>query len=176
VCSMDLLRGLLGTTNPVRLPPVRFQYGACWQLRGVYHPAEFLLACTRFLPASAMLIIEGGDHPPALQAYLASIAISPTAELPSGTSWPRQERIVLPAYEVHLLGMAELVQHCSARELCVHIFAHDDQQVLLEALDAFQPPGLVYLAGTFAREVVSAAATTLRCHFTSFSNPHNNAP
>ncbi len=110
----------------------------CWRVTGDVrdHPALFR-SLPLLLPDDSVLVFEGGRHSKEFRAFVAEHAVPALAEIQRGTAWPRQRTYHLPTTRPFLEKLADHTEHCAAPEVCEHLHAYKDRDVLLQWFDAF---------------------------------------
>jgi hypothetical protein len=109
----------------------------CWRLTGVSDHSAFFRNLPALLPADAVLVLEGGLQPADLRAFIQRNEVPTAMKIAAGTVWPRSTVHHISATATILKELADLTEDRAAPEVCDHLHAYRDGEVLLEWYDAF---------------------------------------
>lgn len=103
-----------------------------------------------FLPADAVLVLEGGRHTRELRAFLDKHKLPTTARVIAGTIWPAQRSYHLPTTAAFLRDLADRTECCAGPEVCEHLQVYREDELLLQWFDAFSEP--LYVSKSVPRD------------------------
>lgn len=153
----------MNNTTPSFIPDASF-----WEVSSPQDYKQFFKALPQVLPGGSILYMEGTAISTRVREFLLAQVIAPPITIPRGTIWPRPQTYHLPVTEPNLQGLAELAQTMAGPEICDHLIAYQDDQVLLIWYDALLDSPL-YLSKTIAEKSVRSFCRTLHCHYAPFS-------
>lgn len=134
--------------------------GRCWRLAAVVDHSAFFRNLPELLPRGAVIVLEGGRHPEDLQAFIRKHEVVAGVNVAAGTAWPRQRMHHLPATPEVLGALADLTEHCAAPEVCAHLHAYENDEVLLQWFDAFSEP--LYVSTLISQDRLERFCSALR--------------
>jgi hypothetical protein len=134
-----------------------------WKVSGCTDPSRFFKALVLLVPSEAVIMLEGGVHPPLLRALLEeqNTLVHPRPAL--GTLWPAAPCFCVPATAEILERLAALSQSLPYPEVCEHLHVFTGERVLLSGYDAFADP--FYLAGDLPEGAVRSFCTDAQCSY-----------
>ena len=133
--------------------------GHAWRLNGAIDHSAFFRNLSQILSPDAVLVLEGGMHPEPLRAFLRKEELPAGKKLPTGTLWPAPSVYHLRALPAVLNQLSELTDQCAAPEVCDHLHAYRDDEILVQWFDAFTSP--LYVSKQVAKEQVQQFAAVL---------------
>ena len=136
---MSFLAKIFGTATEEERQGISIGDTVGCEVPGIRDLSEFLRALPELLPQGSILYLEGTSAPDVI-AFLERHPAPYTNKVAAGTIWPRPTFFhiqITPDTMHELAGLCEI--HATA-EVCFHVHAYRDGQVLVEQYDAFSQP------------------------------------
>ena len=154
----------------LRIVPKSERDGICiksdtvWEVAGIKDKklADFFRALPSLLPQDSILYLES-TYSKRIVDFLMANAAKETRKVAIGTIWPRPNFFHIVISESNMTELARLSERCATPEVCIHVHAYKNANVLLEWYDAFAQP--LWLSPEISKAKVAEFCGHLECHF-----------
>lgn len=166
---MGLLAKIFGAVSwsemkGIHLDPMR----PVWELYGSANFCSLFQALPALLPQDSVLYFEGGHPSGDLAEFLKENAVPERVHVAYGTIWPRPLVTHVPATEITMSRLANLMRSRPTHELADHFHVYNNQTVVLECYDAFFQP--MWLTADFPEEQIRVFAERLGMTYKRIDN------
>lgn len=138
---------------------LRFSEAEHWSLEPSRDPELFFRSLADFAPEGSIAYLE--DSTDVRYAdYLRPLVVANPTTMGTATIFPKPDRFHVPATEMVLRGLADLVSDEGSAFPVFHFALYEEERVLLEWLDVFHDDEMV-LSSSFPEAVINQFASAL---------------
>jgi hypothetical protein len=126
----------LGAVPKEEREGISMGFVAAWEVSVVKNLSDFLRGLPNLLPEGSILYLEGTEARDAI-TFLKRNSAKQTCKVAIGTIWPRPQFFHILISTATMSELSRISDKYVQPEICTHLHAYKDGQVLLEWHDAF---------------------------------------